>query len=291
MKEKSPGQKTENHGNQVPQSTAPVIVPVSPVKRDIGLILAIIFASAAISGSLVYFGMQMGGKGGSTVTVDTIEQAFDSYVQKQQNKQVQDQQKAQDDQDKVDQAKAVNVKKVTADDHMFGNKDAKVTLVEYSDFECPYCKVFDGIANQLVNDYNGQVNWVYRHYPLSFHDPMATMEAETSECVADAGGNDKFWAYVAEVYAKTKSGGKGLSEDEVYAIVQDIGVNVSTVKSCVQSGKFADKVKQDIAEGETAGVTGTPGNIFINNQTGAVKAVHGARDVSVFKAAIDEMLK
>jgi protein-disulfide isomerase len=291
MKEKIVRPKTEDNGNQVVQSMETAIARSVPVRRDTGLILAIIFASVVISGSLVYFGMQMSGKGNANVTVEMLEQAFDAYVQKQQNKQLQDQQKAQDEQDKADQAKAVNVKKVTADDHIFGNKDAKVSLVEYSDFECPFCKVFDSIGNQLINDYNGQLNWVYRHYPLSFHDPMATFEAEVSECVADEGGNDKFWAYVSAVYAKTKSGGKGLSEDEVYAIVRSIGLNDNVVKSCVKSGKFADKIKQDIVDGETAGVSGTPGNILINNQTGAVKAVHGARDVSVFKAAIDELLK
>jgi protein-disulfide isomerase len=286
----NPKPSKQNVEQRVPQVPNPVAPVSTPARRDIGLILAIIFASAVISGSLVFFGLQLGGKGGD-VSVEKIETAFENVIKNQQNKAVEDQQKAQADQDKADQDKAENVKPVSAQDHLFGNKDAKVTLVEYSDFECPYCKVFDGIAKQIVTDYNGQVNWVYRHYPLSFHDPMATKEAEASECIAELGGNDKFWSYVDEVYAKTQSGGNGLSMDDIYTITGNIGVSVSGVKSCIESGKYTEKVKQDIAEAENAGVTGTPGNIFINNTTGAVKAVHGARDVSVFKTAIDEMLK
>jgi protein-disulfide isomerase len=266
------------------------INPAASAKRDIGLILAIIFASSAISGSLVFFGMQMKGGNNTDLQVSVIEQAFDNYVKKQQNKQLEDQQKAQEEQDKADQDKAMNVKAVTAEDHLYGNKDAKVTLIEYSDYECPYCKVFDGIAKQLVSDYDGDLNWVYRHYPLSFHDPMATKEAEAGECIAELGGNDAFWDFTDEVYSRTKSGGNGLSLNDVYQIASDIGVNANSVKTCVESGKYADKIAQEMADGLTAGVAGTPGNILINNETGEVKAVHGARNISVFKGAIDELL-
>jgi protein-disulfide isomerase len=295
MKDKNVKAHAEHAVSASSASHRPASVNPSPAnpcacKRDIGLILAIIFASAAISGSLVYFGMQMGGKGGD-VQVETVEKAFENFAKKQQGQQVEEQQKAEAEQDKIDQEKAQNVKKVTAEDHIYGNKDAKITLIEYSDFECPYCKVFDGIAKQLMTDYNGQINWVYRHYPLSFHEPMATKEAEASECVAELGGNDKFWVFVDEVYKRTKSGGNGLTEDDIYAIVGDIGVSVREVKACLASGKYTSKVQQDMLEAEAAGVTGTPGNILINNETGAIKAVHGARKISVFKDAIDAMLK
>jgi|GEM_PF-256038 len=274
----------------VVQSVPNPINPVTPVKRDIGLILAIIFASAVISGSLVFFGMQLGGKGGD-VSVEKIELAFNNVIKKQQGQAAEDQKKALEDEEKASQEKAKNIKPVSAQDHLFGNKDAKITMIVYSDFECPYCKVFDGVAKQIITDYNGQVNWVYRHYPLSFHDPLATKEAEASECVAELGGNDKFWEFTNAVYEKTQSGGNGLSEDDIYTIAGDIGVNVNGMKSCLSSGKYTEKVKTDIAEGENAGVTGTPGNIFINNQTGAIKALHGARSITAFKTAIDEMLK
>lgn len=272
---------------------APVypVAPVSPAKRDIGLILAIIFASSAISGSLVFFGMQMGGVKGGDLQVSVVEQAFENFANKQQNKQLEDQKKAQEEEEKAAQDKAANVKPVGADEPVYGNKDATITLIEYSDFECPYCKVFDATLTQILDQYDGKVNWVYRHYPLSFHDPLATMEAMASECVYELGGNDKFWAFTKGIYERTQSGGNGMSEDDVYTLAGDVGVNASAVKSCVESGKYAEKVANDLAEGSAAGVAGTPGNILVNNETGEIRAIHGARNISVFKTAIDEMLK
>jgi protein-disulfide isomerase len=261
-------------------------------KRDIGLILAIIFASAAISGSLVFFGVQAAGKANCDVfSVDKIKQAFKSFVDEQQTQQVAQQQQQQDQQDKQSEQQAKqNLKPVSSADHIRGNVKAKITLVNYSDFECPYCKKFHPIAQQMMAAYGDNIDWVYRHYPLSFHDPMATKEAEASECVAEQGGNDAFWKYADMVYDRTQSGGNGLSVDDLMKIVGDIGLNKASFKTCLDSGKYTAKVKQDIAEGEKAGVSGTPANIFVNNVTGEVRVLNGAQPLATFKQAIDEML-
>ena len=264
-----------------------------PVKRDIGLILAIIFASAAISGSLVFFGMQMAGKGGGEIQVEKIEQAFENFAKKQQNKQVEDQQKAQDDKEKAvaEQGKA-NMRPISkTDDHIRGSLDAKVSMIEYSDFECPYCKKFDTIAKQVVDSYGGKVNWVYRHNPLPFHEPMASKEAMASECAADLGGNDMFWKYTDTLYERTQSGGNGLSVDDLNKIAADIGLNQNGFKSCLDGEKYKSRVQEDLDNGAASGVEGTPGSFLINNQSGEVFYVEGAQPLAKFKAKIDPMLQ
>lgn len=260
-------------------------------KKDLGLVLAIIFASVVISGSLVFFGLQLA-KTPAHVNVDDIEQAFDSYVKKQQTQQQQAQQKQQVDKKQL----ASNLKKVTADDHVRGNRNAKVSLVEYSDFECPYCKVFHKAIQQVSAAYPTQVNIVYRHFPLSFHEPMATKEAIASECVNEIGGNDKFWQYSDMVYERTTSNGTGMDDKKILAVINDIGINQAKFQACIASGKYDQKIKQQIAEGDQAGVTGTPGDFLVNNQTGEIVGLAGAipfndGTADDMKPMIDAMLK
>ena len=103
---------------------------------------------------------------------------------------------------------AKNVRPVSAErDHIYGNPDAPISLIEYSDFECPYCKRFHVTAKSVVEAFDGKVNWVYRHFPLAFHNPGAQKQAEASECASELGGNDAFWKYTDALYARTKSGG------------------------------------------------------------------------------------
>ncbi|MCC7197827.1 thioredoxin domain-containing protein [Candidatus Peregrinibacteria bacterium] len=259
-------------------------------KKDLGLVLAIVFASAAVSGSLVFFGMRLNG-GGGDVSVDKIEQAFNSFAKKQQQQQqdLAQQQEAQGDQLAEEMAK--NVKPVDKTrDHVRGNPDAEITMITYSDYECPFCKKFHPTGNKVMAAYGDKINWVYRHYPLSFHDPMATTEAMAAECVAEFGGSDKFWSYTDMIYEKTSSNGDGLTMDQLYAFAKDLGLNEASFKECLTSQKYLSKVQNDIAEGEKAGVDGTPGNIIMNNKTGKVKVVSGAQPLSKFQTAIDALL-
>lgn len=185
---------------------------------------------------------------------------------------------------------ADQVKKLQKDDHVKGDRNARILLIEYSDIECPFCKKFHETPQQLINDYKGKVAWVYRHFPLSFH-ANAQKEAEATECANEQGGNDAFWKYLDTLFEKTTSNGTGFALDQLSPLAKELGLNEAKFKECLDSGKYADHVKKDIDEGTKAGVTGTPGNILLDTKTGKTKLIPGALPTEQFKTEIDTMLK
>lgn len=186
---------------------------------------------------------------------------------------------------------AKNVRPVSRErDHILGNPDAEVSIIEYSDFECPYCKRFHLTAHELVKAFNGRVNWVYRHFPLGFHNPAAQREGEASECAAELGGNKAFWRYTDEIYARTPSNGKGLTDEQLLSLAEEIGMERDGFRECLESGRHAARVKEDFREGSAIGITGTPGNILRNNKTGDVLVRAGARPFEALKADLEFLL-
>lgn len=180
------------------------------------------------------------------------------------------------------------VKPVSKGEYIQGNKNAKVTLIEYSDLECPFSKRFHDTAVQAYNEYKDKVKFVYRHFPLSFH-ANAAKEAEAAECAGSIGGEKKFFEYVDTIYKKTTSGGTGIALDQLVPLAKEIGVNEGKFKACLDSGKFAQKVQADLSEGQTAGVDGTPGSIVLG-KNGKNVMISGAVPYSEVKAGIDKIL-
>lgn len=174
-------------------------------------------------------------------------------------------------------------------DHIRGDKNAKVFVIEYSDFECPFCIRHHPTLKKLVEDYKGKVAWVYRHYPLSFHQ-NAQKEAEASECAAELGGNDAFWKYADKIFERTKGNGTGFALDQLVPLAKEIGLNEGKFKTCLDSGKYAQKVQDEMNTGSTAGINGTPGNV-IWTKDGKTKILSGAVPLDSLKAAIDPLLK
>lgn len=167
-------------------------------------------------------------------------------------------------------------------DHIFGEKDALISVVEYSDFECPFCKRHHPTLQALIDEYDGKVNWVYRHYPLSFH-PNAEPAALASECVTEQGGNSAFWKFTDKLFEN-----HGEWAYEKY--VADLGLNTATFNSCFESKKYSDLIAEQMAGGAAAGVQGTPGNIVVNNKTGQTRLVSGAQPLTAFKAAVEDLM-
>lgn len=255
--------------------------------KNSALTISIIFASVVISGSLVFFGVQITGGEEPSISDVQIEEQIENYIEKKQDEQVELAEKEL--LAKNEQAK--NVKTVSeSDDHIRGDKNARISLIEYSDFECPYCKSFHPTAQQVVDEYDGEVNWIYRHFPLSFHDPLATKEAIATECANELGGNEKFWEMADLIFDRTGSNGKGLDINNLTELAIEIGLDERAFDTCMESGKYDQHIAQDIEEGDAAGVTGTPGNILLNNETGDTVLVPGAQPFNKLQIAIDQML-
>lgn len=173
------------------------------------------------------------------------------------------------------------VKEIGSDDHVRGSKNASVTLYEWSDFECPFCSRFHPSMVQLLDEYEGKVKWVYRHFPLSFH-PQATPAANASECAAEQG---KFWEYADELFANQATLG-----DAMYASTADkLKLNKSKFDSCYKAKKYQAKITAQMNDGSTAGVTGTPGTIIVAAD-GSKQLVPGAVPYEQLKAMVDAAL-
>lgn len=176
------------------------------------------------------------------------------------------------------QKPAVEEFKITKDDHIRGNFNAPITLVEFSDFECPFCGRHFPTLNKILSDYKGKVRLVYKHFPLSFH-PNSQKAAEASECASEQG---KFWEYHDKIFENQAS---GLSLDKFKQWAKDLGLDTQQFNACLDSGKYAQKVQTDYQEGLQKGVNGTPVT-FINGQL-----VSGALPYESFKQIIDSILR
>jgi len=171
----------------------------------------------------------------------------------------------------------------TETDHIRGNPSAKISVIEYSDFECPYCARVHPTIKQILEDYGDDVNWVFRHFPLSFH-ANAQPGAEASECITELGGNNAFWQFADLAYEQ------GVGSEKFREYVREIGLSEKAYQDCMESGKYTQLVKGQMAGGAAAGVSGTPGNIIINNETEETRLVSGAQPIENFKSAIDALM-
>lgn len=175
---------------------------------------------------------------------------------------------------------------VTADDHVRGNRDAEIILYEFSDFECPFCGKHHPTLQKVVDEYDGRVAWVFRHFPLSSH-LNARDKAEASECVAELADNEAFWKFTDDLFES----GVDTQENELSGLAEKSGIDQLTFEECLMSGKHTQTVRRHIREGRSAGVSGTPGNVLVNTRTGEQKVISGAIPYEQLKTAIDDLLE
>ncbi len=252
---------------------------------------------------IVMIGLMISPSNAQEVELDLIRQLVREEIERQLNTEVLDsaiekgierfilKQQTRVDQERIEQQKAQvnNLRPVNPyRDHIFGNPDAPVTMVEYSDFECPFCKLFHLTAIQLVKNNPHTLRWVYRHFPLEFHNPGAQQQAEASECVAELNGNDTFWAYSNRIYQRTRSNGKGFPSEKLRPLAEEVGVNGDTFSECMSSGRMTNRVEEDYENGVKVGVSGTPANIF-TNQKGEMRVSNGAVSLEKLQALVDEL--
>jgi protein-disulfide isomerase len=174
------------------------------------------------------------------------------------------------------QSSNINLSPITAADHILGDPNAPIKIVEYSDPSCPYCKMFNPTMEDIISQYGptGDVAWVYRHFPLDKPDPNGNIlhknaghESQAMECVAGLGGNDKFWKFEKTLYETTPSvtGATpgGLDQSQLPTMAKSVGIDETSFNDCLSSGRFKDAVEKQYLTGVNAGVSGTPTSFFV----------------------------
>jgi len=215
---------------------------------------------------------------------------------------------------------ATPIRGVQADDHIIGQANAPVVIVEYSDPECPFCKAFHQTMQQIIATYSGnKIAWVYRHFPIPQLHPKGPKEAEALECAQAQGGNDMFWKFTNKIYATTNS--NNTLDDGVYNtpataptdpttgkpyyiqktprsatdagqlsdIAVSLGLDKTKFEDCLAQGTYAKRVQTDEAEAIAAGGNGTPFSVILAH--GQQIPVEGAQPFDVMKGLLDSLLK
>lgn len=163
-----------------------------------------------------------------------------------------------------------------------GSEDAKVTIVEFSEYQCPFCQRYvDETYTKIAADYGDKIYYVFRDYPLEFHQ-HAKITAEAARCAGEQG---KYWQYHDKLFAKRDWVNQEEVTETLVGFAADLGLDTESFKECLTSGKFTAVVNADFALGQKVGVTGTP-SFFING-----RKLVGAQPYDVFKGIIEEELQ
>lgn len=235
------------------------------ISEALYLPISIVLAAIIIGGAMIVSQSGLGGIGGPAIT----------------EKQSLIQEKATGPEGLPQGAAGRTTLEVSSEDHIRGNPSASVTIVEFSDLQCPFCERFHPTVQQALAEYGDKVRWVYKHFPLDAIHPEARPAAEASECVWEQKGNDGFWQFADGVFENQDRIGSALYRE----LAQQIGVNMGQFESCVSSRKYQQKVEDDYQQGLAVGVRGTPGN-FVNGTPLA-----GAVPYQTLKAEIDRVLQ
>ncbi len=229
-------------------------------RNTIGIPIAIVIAAALIAGAIIYSGRTTG----NPVQVGNGTQ-------------------------NAQETGEIEVAPVTKDDHIRGNPNASIVIVEYSDYDCPFCKNFHDTMNRIMAEYgaDGKVAWVYRHFPLEQLHPNAPKIAEASECVAELGGNEAFWKFSDLVFSE-RATNEPTNITRLSEFAEKSGVNKSAFTECLDSGKYTKAIEDATVAALKTGARGTPYSILmVGDQQGVI---NGAQPYTTVKQMIDTVL-
>lgn len=183
-----------------------------------------------------------------------------------------------------------NIPSVMAADHILGDPNAPIIVVEYVDFECPFCKQFHATMQSIMDIYgkDGRVAWVMRNFPLVQIHPNAPKIAEAAECVAEELGNAAYWKFISEMFIVAPSG-VFFPMDRLSELAVKVGANADTFEECVAKDAHRDLIARQFNDALAAGGTGTPYNVILT-AGGEVIPISGAQPFSTMKSVIDSIL-
>jgi protein-disulfide isomerase len=185
--------------------------------------------------------------------------------------------------------KETTVRPVDDTDYIRGNPNAPILVIEYSDYDCPFCKNFHDTMNRIMEEYgvSGKVGWVYRQFPLEQLHPNAPRISEAAYCVGELGGSDAYWKFSDLIFNEREINAP-TNMTRLPEFATTAGVDKTKFNECLNSGKFKDKVQASIAEGAAAGAQGTPYSIVTVGGQQAV--INGAQPYAVVKQIIDNLV-
>ena len=161
-------------------------------------------------------------------------------------------------------------------DHVYGNRNAEISIVEYAEIECPNCKLLHPVLQKIVDDSEGRVSLTFRHFPLIPH-PKSFTEAHALECTAELEGEDLFWEYLVKIYDRSSSN-NDTDLSILNEIAEDLGIPKDIFRECLESNRHHDRIQEDIGSGFALGVDSVP-QLFIVSSTGQV--VHFTRTPTI----------
>ncbi len=170
---------------------------------------------------------------------------------------------------------------------MYGNPEARFTMYEFSDVECPYCKNFFSIPKEVVDISNSQVSLVWKNFPLQFHDPVATQEAIAVECALQVKGNKASWVALDKLFSTTGSNGKGSSL--MKSLPLDLGLDENKYLDCLNKPETLKALEKDKADAVAEGVSSTPSLVIVDNLTGRKTTLSGAVPAEQIINAIESL--
>lgn len=173
---------------------------------------------------------------------------------------------------------------LTKDDHIVGSENAPIVLIEYSDIDCPYCRVLHPSLKKIKEEYGDQVAWVYRDFPLDGLHPDARSKAIASECVAINEGEDAYFTYLDYLFANE------VAKVDLSKTAVTLGFNQSKFDDCITKGDGIDAVETDVTTGKGYGIQGTPFTLLLVQETGEVSPIRGAVPYEDLKNLIDTKL-
>ncbi len=147
----------------------------------------------------------------------------------------------------------------SAEDYWVGSPNAPIVLVEYSDFQCPFCSMIHPTLKRIVEESGGEIAWVYRHLPLESIHPQALPAALASECIGEQLGASGFWAFADDMFADQS----GMTSARYAALAGELGADVGQFNTCVASAKYTSKINAQAQDAQANGGTGTPFTVVV----------------------------
>lgn len=178
---------------------------------------------------------------------------------------------------------------VDASDYIRGNPNAPILLVEYSDYDCPFCKQFHETMSQILDEYgvSGRLAWVYRQFPIAELHPNSPKISEAALCVGDIGGNDAFWTFTDLIFEK-RDYDEPTNVTRLAQYAETAGIERADYIACMDSGRMEQAVRDSLRDALNAGAQGTPYTLVIAGNQQAV--IDGAQSYNTVDSIVGGLL-